>query len=235
MLIKDWLDNAKMDANWKPEISADWLEKQLIKLKEVPLISNPAGLYSAKLAIKQMKQDNIELVNLVGFLYYINRSALIPSQTKNPRLGALTPLVMYAHKFYNDIPYSAWAREVELAYFLGRGLESLLEVKEPIIISDDEKIKLRVTALTTKTTQEMQAANSYKFNVITINDTKYSGKNNIGRMLLQTWLANGTLRDIESMILDPFDWDLVPDALDEKVSGVGSVKNWWDKEGVETI
>ncbi len=36
-------------------------------------------------------------------------------------------------------------------------------------------------------------------------------------MLLQTWIANVELRHVEAMILDPLDWDHVPDAVDEKV------------------
>ena len=36
-------------------------------------------------------------------------------------------------------------------------------------------------------------------------------------MLLQTWTCSAGIRDVNSMILDPWNWDNVPEALDVAV------------------
>lgn len=216
---EDWLIALDQDTKWRPNISEDFLECQLHLLSQIPLIKNNTGKYDATLMLTELKKQDINVVRLISFLYRCNRSNMIKSQTAQPRLGSLTPLVLYAHKLYNRVEYNEWDKKSpHIKFFLGRPLECILQVTTPITLTHDFVIELRKEAL------GEGATTGYRIKKFTYNKINYSSMTVLGRMLLQTWLANVSIRNEESMILDPWDWEKVPEAVDE----VGSDVNNWD-------
>ena len=170
------------------------------------------------------------LWTIIKLLYKIPRSNFIPNQTENPRLGWMTPLVMYAVRLHNPkAKYSMWDREDEnLCGFLGSGLESIREFGLVQPFSSTNHAELSYMR------EEQQTVNRYgKISTEAINK---KGKGYLGTksydlgededknileyprtaliMMLQTWLAYGGLRDTSAMILDPIHWDRIPGELD---------------------
>ena len=242
MKFKDWNENILKDKNWNPPVNKSiFLEEQLHPLSEIPLVKNASGKYDATLILQNLKDtQETETIQRISFLYHINRSKIMPVQTKFPRLGALTPLALYAHKLYNDITYESWDKSSpHLKYFLGRNLEGILTIKEPITLLHADILALRAKALTYASgakAGEMAELTSNKFNAteliykkLTCGGSKAKNEN-IGRMLLQLWLANAAVRQEGVMILDPFSWDKVPEAIDEvvKVPEKREIDKWWD-------
>lgn len=179
---------------------------------------------------------------ILGFLYYIPRGKLMKtSMIKAPKLGGLTPLAMYAHKLYHKVPYSSWyAGDKAIKWFIGRSLEPIAVMKAQNVIvpllNDGEFLANRKTALTHRSGSkfgQMAKLTEYKcvidhLEVKEFEDSEpepYQDLTEDGmtkfylpkiaiQMVLQLWLANASLRDTHSMILQPHNWDLPPDAKD---------------------
>ena len=191
------------------------------------------GLISASGTIEAMARDNYTVTDAAGDKYTAKEigSALmlgyiVPrgsfskvSQTKAPRLGALTPLAMYALKERKGIGYNEWDKEdKDIKFFLGRGyLEQLVTEPAPKIeLSTEEVMYWRNIALRVnsgKSAGTIRKVTAHNMQAKTLGEYKYSKTHMI--LLLQTWLANASLRDTSSMLLDPWDWDRVPEAVDQ--------------------
>jgi len=229
-------------AKWKTHLQDDWkfklpvpdtetfLQHALQILSCMPIQRNPNnGLISASLMADNMPESidtgngtitGTNLRNLVLVLYFTPRSGLIKKMVSNPELASLTPLVLYAFKLYHNINYEEWDKtDPKLKFFLGKFLESILSDNaiDPQL-SVQEIIELRGHGLTYKTgkkagQQASLVSNKMNFNVLHGNlvpkVTMY--------MYLQTWLANVSCRNTNSMILDPFNWDNVPEAVDQGI------------------
>ena len=215
------------EITWKPKLDAEFLNHCLPVLASIPLVENRGGKLDAKMIMQAMDTgDKFTTPNgaitghnlryLISFLYKCPRGDLLPgSQTKHPTLAAFTPLVLYANKLYNQVPYSKWDKKsFNMPLFLGYKLQSILEVKENPI--DYDVLDLRTAALaygpTAKKAGELAPLTGYKMNIKKIDDIEYP--NIVLMMYLQVWLANAAVRDTSSMILDPVNWDFIPDAVD---------------------
>jgi len=110
------------------------------------------------------------VLSMLKAIYNVPRSKLISkSLTKNPRFGTWTPIFMYAHKLNNNIKYEAWDKKDEmLKYFLGSGLEWILEPIPFKEYSDEEFKEARIQALTVKSSGELKPATAYKCNLASI-------------------------------------------------------------------
>ena len=239
----DWKQNLKTDPNWIPPIDGEFIPHILPILASIPLVKNPNNdLISAKLTYEnipaEVKTPNgtisgEQLKALIGFTAIARRSVLMPklSQTKNPVYGLYTPLVLYAHKLYNDINYGSWdtTPNPHLHAFLGTTLfmahASAIENGKPEVLINTAKVKvLRKEALTYKSgakagTQDKATAhrcNLQKLDVKSrVGDTKPQKYTKYAVMsFLQLWLCNAELRNSDSMILDFYDWDNTPKAYD---------------------
>jgi hypothetical protein len=228
----DHADNAeKAFANhklkWTPPFSDSFLDHVLPILASVKL-ETKGGKVSASDTFMQLKHagsvqtpnglmDATNVMALIRMLYFTKRSALLSaSQIRAPRFASFTPLMLYAHKLYNDVPYSSWIKDDKyLGFFLGNTLDLILEVKDIPDLTIDEVIKYRQEALTYKTGKNagtQAPAHTYKCVLTTVREMPLPKPAIM--MLLQIWLAHASVRNTESMILDPLDWDNIPDALD---------------------
>jgi len=157
---------------------------------------------------------------LLVLLYNLPRSFFVKKMGQNPTLGSFTPLFLYAHKLYNDINYDEWAKDDPMIQFaLGIFLFSAIDTAplSRITLSAKELVELRTTALTYQSGAKagtMEKVTGFKMpmrlslaeGVVLHKQTSF--------MLLQTWICNATVRNVKSMILDPWDWDNIPDAID---------------------
>jgi len=159
---------------------------------------------------------------------------------KEPKFGSFTPKLMYAHKLYNDVPYEMWDKEDKyLNAALGYGLDWLLEVHQHIPSSFREEVMgeisaYREAALISKKEglpDKVLSANGYAIALWKISrvpslelvNKELAGNNaNFWRMLLQLWIANPSNRIVDIMILDPWDWDVVPGPVDIEVKELSS-------------
>ena len=224
-------DNIKLamskEITWKPKLSDEFLNHCLPVLASIPLVTNASGKLDPKLIMQDLDTGNkfttpnglitgYNLRFLISFIYKCPRGDLLPgSQTKYPTLAALTPIVLYANKLYNNIAYSQWDKSsFNMPLFLGYKLQPILEVKDNPI--DYDVLELRKVALaygsTAKKAGELAPVTGYKMNLKEIDNTKLPM---IAMMMyLQVWLANAAIRNTDSMILDPVDWDNIPEAVD---------------------
>lgn len=215
---------------WKPNLSDEFLNHCLPVLASIPIIQNRGGKLDPKLIMEKLNTadkfttpngsiSGYNLRYMISFLYKCPRGDLLPgAQTKHPTLAALTPLVLYANKLYNNIKYSEWDRDnFNMPLFLGYKLQTILEVKENPSLDTNIILELRKTALaygsSAKKAGQLAPVTGYKMNLKEIESQRYPMIAMI--MYLQVWLANAAIRVPESMILDPLDWDNTPEAVDQ--------------------
>ena len=209
-----------------------FLDHALSILANIPLVKNDKGLYSPTLISEAMPDtidtpngpiSKLQMRNLIGFLHFPARGMFVKNQGKTPKLGALTPLGLYAFKLYRNIPYEAWDKtDPKLAFYLGYTLANILKTPKVTLTHEDvHTARQRVlTYASGKKAGQTEKLTSHK---MPLNVAFQQGEEIVkidkipAYMLLQTWLANIELRDTSSMILDPWDWDKVPEPIDEVV------------------
>jgi hypothetical protein len=131
-------------------------------------------------------------------------------------INPLVPIILAGFKKYQGINYSEWSL-VGLETLLDPELAKLVGVTVPEIAHSDI-IALRNTAVTDKVGARAGIPN----NPATCTKLNHLGDTAIGHlpklakyMVLQTWAAHPSNRN-EYMILDPNDWDRIPDPLVSK-------------------
>ena len=209
-----------------------FLTQSLVVFSNVKLVRNSKGLISCNDTFNAcpskihtpngfMTAENFKALLVV--LFYTQRSFFIRNMTKDPSLGSFTPLFMYAHKLYNDVEYEEWDKEdSKICWALGKLLTEAIEKapKERVDISDyiDEYRKSALTYLSGKKQGQIESLLAYKMpQKLKI----YNGTilyRSVLQMLLQTWICNVEVRDEHSMILDPWNWDLTPEPIDQVIS-----------------
>jgi hypothetical protein len=169
------------------------------------------------------------LGNLIMYLYEVPRSAFIygsMSKSKDfARLGSYTPLLMYALKESKGIKYSEWHQnDPAIKFFLGKSLECVQHYKEghnPFSGMPSLQVKnLREQALQ-KSQGVYDKVTSRTCRITSFTETEdgetttFEFDKDVMRMALQLWIANSSLRSPGVMLLNPWNWDAVPDALDD--------------------
>lgn len=164
---------------------------------------------------KQYLLDNFnpkdeKSLGIYRFLQFNQRSAWLGgSATKEgKRFNNLVPLILFAHKLYNNTPYSSWSRET-LHYVVNSQLAEAM-LLEPPQLSVERKLELRDLGLMAKG-ERRSAQTTYM--LYGLKNTEVGELNNLSKaMLLQTWCAHPTNRT-KYMVLDPQNWDEMPTPL----------------------
>jgi len=131
-------------------------------------------------------------------------------------INPMVPIILAGFKKYQGIPYASWSLE---------GLETLLDPDTAKLvgvtvpeISHSDLLALRNTALTDKTGPRAGIPN----NPVTCTKLNHLADTALGHlpklakyMVLQTWACHPSNRN-EYMILDPNNWDRVPEPLISK-------------------
>ena len=168
-----------------------------------------------------------------------------------PKYGLFTPLVLYAHKLYNNIGYDRWDTTPNpyLHAFLGTTLYEAFVTAitngRPAFLKDKTEIKeLRKIALTYKTGAkqgQQDKATSHRCNLQTLDIRTKEGTKPMNyskyavMSFLQLWLCNAQLRDTDAMILDLYDWGNIPKGYDAVVAKVKHIKVPKEKTALDDL
>lgn len=145
----------------------------------------------------------------------VRRSLLIKNQTQLPEYAQLTPLILLAFKRYHSYSYEQFREFVGLEWLLEPLLFTSLMVSDLPQLSAERLLAIREQGLIYKTGpkagQQRNPANTWQ--LYSINDTELGTQTKLLQsMVCQIWLAHPKHRQ-NSMILDPHDWDNMPEPL----------------------
>ena len=183
-------------------------------LKRIKLVYNDKNLVATKATLTGITDPQLGAAAKIAFS--MPRSSLLTViAAKNPRYASLTPLLMLAHKEKDKIMYEQWDKEDEfIKYALGPYLACLVQ---------DEISKVKLTNIEatrrhyigegkplTGYTGKMTEVPSDKVGLV----FRLPGSKAYSKMILQTWIAHASLRIPNVMILDPWNWDNVPEPFD---------------------
>lgn len=181
----------------------------------------------------------------------IRRSLLIKNQTQQPEYGQLTPLILCGFKRHQGFSYEQF-----------RELDGLKWILEPLLyeslcgdiphISKDRLLEIREQGLVYRSgAKQGQKRNPEStWQLFSIGDTELGNSPKLLQsMMTQIWLAHPRYRK-QTMILDPQDWDNLPQPVVESQVFVASdtVVNkkqtnktvswpelpWIDEHGIDT-
>ena len=129
--------------------------------------------------------------------------------------SALVPLIMSAHKVMNNIPYSRWSRDGIRIIVDPKLAHAMLDTPETSF-SKEELIFIRnegLTILSGSKQGEMRSPRSTP-KLYGLTDPYFKALPTLAQvMLTQIWLAHPDNRT-NLMILDPYDWDAIPEPLE---------------------
>lgn len=174
------------------------------------------GMYDPKSLLVKNCKDNMFNKGLYRLCMYTKRSDLIGTQSSgdNRYYCTLVPLILAAFKKFNGVKYSQWRSE---------GLELIVEEKlyeamhqvleeSPESILEARDIGLKIKS-GTKAGELRSPTSTYM--LYGVGHTVLKELNGLGQvMYTQIWCAHPSNRN-EYMILDPKDWDGMPDTLIE--------------------
>lgn len=202
----------------KNNISAPWFfEQMLAKIATVypsRIITEigPEGarfgfVYSGREYVEQLWKDPV-LFAYLSICTHPARATFLPNQTSQETRNycALVPLIMSAHKRYNNINYNTW---VDIQYITAAPLADAM-LSEPLEITAEEALAERERGLV--------AANKRRSELTTYAlylkpSDKLYGRNALEKLIYtQCWAAHPSNRT-QYMILDPKNWDNMPEPL----------------------
>lgn len=150
----------------------------------------------------------------------VTRSLLLPSQTKHPQYAQFTPLILMGLKLYKDVPYQSWQGLKHLEYVLEPKLLEALDLTMEQLqvcvgLGSERLLEIRTQGLMNKSgkNQYQPKPAESTWALTGIQDTELGGLPKLTQsMLAQIWIAHPTKRT-KYMILDPINWDLMPEPL----------------------
>lgn len=160
--------------------------------------------------LDNFRPTDTRALGIYRFLQYNQRSNwLSGAATKDgKRYCNLIPLILYAHKLYNNVPYNRWSRDT-LYFVVNTQLADAMLTPYPEI-SLERRMELRDIGLTAKG-EKRSATTTYM--LYGLNSTEVASLNGLSRaMFFQTWCAHPSNRT-KYMVLDPTDWDSMPTPL----------------------
>lgn len=197
-----------------------WVYPQILaRVKDWSVVRNETGLISAKNLLKTSVKHNPEHQGIYCFLMSNHRYLTKQASVEGLPYCAFVPLILAAFKKYAAIPYSQWDRN-EVSMVINPSLYEAATLKPPHF-SREELLELRAEGLRVKTGPK---ANTQRSPITTygLHGLPWEladGRAGMGQlpqltrmMLCQTWCAHPSLRN-EYMILDPDNWDELPDPL----------------------
>jgi hypothetical protein len=232
-------DSIQVRSQFEKYTFGDLMKITLVMSRHFPI--EEQGWFSAKKTFLAYKDDEDWMAAHKIFGTFYRTPLLAGQQTgEYARFARTTPLGLYAYKEHRDIEYMRWAYDVYeapyLSIMLGRALQNrthpscmindIKNVKKYGIIdyrsnkdlgwvtfSTDELQKLRRKACSVKDKYSL----NYGAKLFKIEGLEQFDKSlqTIRDMLLQCHVCNSNHRIPDVHILDPIDWDNVPDSYDE--------------------
>lgn len=193
-----------------------WLFPQMLKYlaNKVPVRRYDTNEISARTMLDSIGSDKI-LIGILAIFMSSDRKIFLKSQTNKEEApyAKLTPLFMYAYKIYHNIPYSEWFRE-EVELVVEKTLADAMVTELPDLSKEDLNFYKKDALLVKSGEKAGQVRSSISTYILyPKGDSPLYPLNSLSRaMLCQTWLAHPDNRQ-SMMVLDPDDWDNMPEAL----------------------
>jgi hypothetical protein len=211
-----------------------WMLPQILAhLAEYKLVRDEQGLVDPSETAKLNITTDWDF-GLWKVLTRLKRGSLVKAQS-NPEFvnySALVPLYLAAQKRFNNIPYRSWKIDKDCKLIDDNLLEAMLWT-ERFDLTTARILEIRQQGLTTKsgTRQGSIAKPTSSWCLKGIRDTELgSAPKLVSTMLTQIWVAHPSLRT-EYMILDPYNWDRVPEPLvTQDIFKHDDAKKFLDKE-----
>lgn len=147
----------------------------------------------------------------------IKRSSLLARQVAQPDYGAFTPLILMGFKRMQGIGYEQWRDSPGLEHILEPDLYNavVLDDYSFVNLGSDRLLEIRQKGLKVKTGPKAGSSKSPEstWSLSDLKDTEIYGIPKLTQtMICQCWLAHPKNRT-NYMILDPSDWDRMPEPL----------------------
>lgn len=210
-----------------------WLYHQLFAhVAKWGVTRNEQNKISAKHMLKTHVGPSQKNQGIYYFLMSDHRALQKQSSAEGLPFCGLVPLILAAHKKINGIKYSEWDRE-EARLVINPALYEAITAIPPEY-TKEEILQFRQIGLTVKSGDKAGTTKSpvstYGLNglpwVVGKDDDRVGPAQlpQILRMMIcQTWCAHPQNRN-QYMILDPLDWDKMPEALVDSYAGLGDPK-----------
>lgn len=211
-----------------------WMLPQILAhLAEYKLVKDEQGLIDPSETAKLNITTDWDF-GLWKVLTRLKRGSLVKAQS-NPEFvnySALVPLYLAAQKRFNNIPYRSWKIDKDCKLIDDNLLEAMLWT-ERYDLTAARILEIRQQGLTTKSGTRMGniAKPTSSWCLKGIRDTELGAAPKlVGTMLTQIWVAHPSLRT-EYMILDPYNWDRMPEPLvTQDIFKHDDAKKFLDKE-----
>lgn len=233
----DWTTHLSSKKNWLTDnnikqIGQDWLYPKL--LTHFASFQTNTTAEGQKIDCLQYLKDNLDFNDpwnkgLLLFMKIDKRSLTLQVQNRGSGLQycSLIPLIMAAHKKYNNVPYSRWDYNT-MHYIVNPSLlEAMSWSHEHDLDNDHDDFyndwgisrndlrELRIEALTYKSGDKKGQVKDPK-STYTVNSTSnpiFASMPTLTRiMAVQTWCAHPDNRH-QYMVLSTYDWDKIPEEL----------------------
>lgn len=204
----------------------DWLIPQALETihKMFLLERNEEGLFSATLSFEKTKcaLTADEFKWLGGIVTYLTRPIRKETignlvQIKNPNLSALVPLVLSAFKMFRKIQYEEWDKaDPKLNIFIDKPL--LAAALANIDVSKDDLIFFREHSRVVQSGKTVGKVKelTHTVKIISTDNKEFNALPSLAKIMhCQVWVAHPSIRT-DLMILDPNNWDNVPETLVEE-------------------
>lgn len=200
---------------------ASWILPQMLAFfGTMKLFKDDKGEYMALPFLEHNFGKDPHLMGMWKVAARMPRSALVKPQNSGsgPEYSMLVPLILAGIKKYQNVNYSEWS-QTDLEYIVDKHLgEAMLVPPDDIpTLSKSEILDIRLKGLTVATGGRVGQVDpvTSKWALTGIKDTALGHLPKLAvTMITQVWVAHPTLRT-KYMVLDPNDWDGVPEPLVE--------------------
>lgn len=222
--VKSWETYLKSSNSWLDDYGikdmSSWLYPQLMTLlSELKINRDPdTGMINGT----KFWTDNIDVKSdwwkgLVRFIMIDPRGLTMKDkQYTSPgrQYCSLVPIVLAAHKLYNDVPYSHWDRST-LRSVVNKSLADAMLFEPEFEFTSEEILEIRDQGLTVKSGARSGQMNKPEstYKMFGIEDVNFKAIPNLAQvMLAQIWCAHPNNRT-DLMVLDFVNWDKMPEKL----------------------
>lgn len=174
------------------------------------------GKYMAMAMLKDNIGNDPYMLGLWNVVTKLKRSSLVKAQANAQfsEYSALVPLILAGLKKYQNIPYSAWTAE-GLEHTMDKHLYEAITCGYDNSLVPSRLVELRTQGLQTKSgpkAGEVKKATS-SWCLTGVKNTEIGELPKLAQtMLTQIWVCHPSIRS-PYMILDPQDWDNMPEPL----------------------
>lgn len=172
---------------------------------------------------------------LYKYLMTDPRGTIVSQQNKseNRNYCALVPLILAAHKQYNDIPYSSWSKE-GLDKLVNSSLHEMMVFTQIPEYTKEDLLEIRDKGLlvgsgSKRGTSRNPLTTFALYGLKNIDVDMHYAPALVKLVLTQIWCAHPLNRN-EYMILDPLNWDNMPEPLEDSSIFVKEVETTSKKQ-----